>query len=95
MPAPRDTWRSCCLSMDPRAVVYFTQMSIGVSVLLFAGSQLVRLEECPQQQAYLGLFTFVIGPLLPVPSAGKRPASPQPGPQPVSVTPLPARPSEP
>ena len=49
-------------------MVFISQMMIGVAVLVFAGAQLIRLEECPQQQAYLGLFTFVIGLLLPSPA---------------------------
>ena len=51
-------------------------MMIGVAVLVFAGAQLIRLEECPQQQAYLGLFTFVIGLLLPSPNIGSKGAQP-------------------
>ena len=64
------------LQVDPRAVAYFTQIAIGMSVLVFAGTQLIRLEECPQQQAYLGLFTFVIGLLLPNPSISSKRATP-------------------
>ena len=72
MPPPPQTWRSCCLTIDPRAMVFISQMVIGVAVLVFAGAQLVRLHECPQQQAYLGLFTFVIGLLLPSPNIGSK-----------------------
>ena len=73
---PQTTWRSCCIVVDPRAIAYFTQMFIGIGVLVFAGGQLIRLEECPQQQAYLGLFTFVIGLLLPSPNIGSKGAPP-------------------
>ena len=76
MPPPPQTWRSCCLTIDPRAMVFISQMVIGVAVLVFAGAQLVRLHECPQQQAYLGLFTFVIGLLLPSPNIGSKGAPP-------------------
>ena len=57
-------------------MVFISQMMIGVAVLVFAGGQLIRLEECPQQQAYLGLFTFVIGLLLPSPNIGSKAAHP-------------------
>ena len=57
-------------------MVFISQMVIGVAVLVFAGGQLIRLEECPQQQAYLGLFTFVIGLLLPSPNIGTKGAQP-------------------
>ena len=51
-------------------------MIIGLAVLVFAGVQLVRLRSCPEQQAYLGLFTFVIGLLLPSPNIGTKGAPP-------------------
>ena len=73
---PPTTWRSCCLQVDPRAVAYFTQMFIGIGVLVFAGAQLVLQPSCTQQQAYLGLFTFVIGLLLPSPAIGSKGAPP-------------------
>ena len=75
MPPPT-TWQSCCLTIDPRATVYFTQMIIGLAVLVFAGVQLVRLRSCPEQQAYLALFTFVIGLLLPSPGIGPKATKP-------------------
>ena len=75
MPPPT-TWRSCCLQVDPRAVAYFAQMVIGVGTLVFAGAQLVLQPSCTQQQAYLGLFTFILGVLLPAPSIGAKAAPP-------------------
>ena len=76
MPPPTTEWRSCCLQVDPRAVAYFTQMIIGIGVLVFAGAQLVLQPSCVQQQAYLGLFTFIIGILLHAPSMQLRGATP-------------------
>ena len=64
------------MQVDPRAVAYFTQMFIGIGVLVFAGAQLVLQPSCTQQQAYLGLFTFVIGLLLPGPAIGPKGAQP-------------------
>ena len=75
-PTPPQTWRSCCLQVDPRAVAYFTQMFIGIGVLVFAGAQLVLQPSCTTQQAYLGLVTFVIGLLLPSPAIGSKAAPP-------------------
>ena len=64
------------MQVDPRAVAYFTQMLIGVGTLVFAGAQLVLQPSCTQQQAYLGLFTFILGVLLPAPSIGSKAANP-------------------
>ena len=78
MPPTPTTWQSCCLTIDPRAMVFISQMCVGIGVLVFAGAQLIRLEECPQQQAYLGLFTFVIGLLLPSPAINSTAKAPPP-----------------
>ena len=40
-------WTSCCLTIDKRATIYFTQYT--------------TLKSCENQQAYLGLLTMLIG----------------------------------
>lgn len=62
-----NTWNSCCLTIDRRAAQFFIQISIIFSVIIFATAQLVRLEDCNSQQAYLGLLTMLIGILIPSP----------------------------
>ena len=54
-------WTSCCLTIDKRATIYFTQYTIIVLVMLFCGYQLLTLKSCENQQAYLGLLTMLIG----------------------------------
>tara|TARA_R110000868_G_scaffold355510_2_gene617030 strand:- start:609 stop:950 length:342 start_codon:yes stop_codon:yes gene_type:complete len=63
----KDTWESCCLVMDRRAVQYFTQIVIIGSTMAFSIAQLYRIDTCEGQQAYLGLLTLLIGILIPNP----------------------------
>jgi hypothetical protein len=63
----KDTWKSCCMVLDRRAVMYFTQIAIIAGTMGFSISQLYRNETCEGQQAYLGLLTMLIGILIPNP----------------------------
>jgi hypothetical protein len=63
----KDTWVSCCMVLDRRAVMYFTQIVIIGGIMLFSIAQLYRNETCEAQQAYLGLLTMLIGILIPNP----------------------------
>lgn len=62
-----DTWKSCCMELDRRAVQYFTQIIIIGGIMSFTIVQLTRLNTCEGQQAYLGLLTLLIGILIPHP----------------------------
>jgi len=64
----RQTWRSCCLSMDRRAVAYFCQFFFCVAVTAFCISQLAiytdskYAEMCQKYVVLLGLFVgFQLG----------------------------------
>tara|TARA_R110000764_G_scaffold17132_1_gene47159 strand:- start:1056 stop:1439 length:384 start_codon:yes stop_codon:yes gene_type:complete len=63
----KDTWKSCCMVLDRRAVQYFTQIAIIGGTMGFSIAQLYRNETCEGQQAYLGLLTLLIGILIPNP----------------------------
>jgi hypothetical protein len=62
-----NTWTSCCVTLDRRAVQYFTQIVIIGGAMCFSILQLYRNESCENQQAYLGLLTLLIGLLMPSP----------------------------
>jgi hypothetical protein len=64
-----NTWKSCCFKLDKRAVQFFSQLIVISGVMIFSGCQLVRLESCNDQQAYLGLLSTMIGILIPHPTA--------------------------
>jgi len=63
----KDTWKSCCMVLDRRAVQYFTQILIIGGTMGFSIAQLYRINTCEGQQAYLGLLTLLIGILIPNP----------------------------
>lgn len=67
-----NTWRSCCLVVDRRAVVYLSQMFVIVFAMGFSMYQLMSIHECNGQQAYLGLLTMLIGLLCPNPNYQKK-----------------------
>jgi hypothetical protein len=62
-----NTWKSGCLTMDKRAVMYFSQLSVIVGIMGFSIYQLVNIPDCQGQQSYMGLLTLLIGLLLPNP----------------------------
>jgi len=66
-----NTWRSCCILIDKRAVQYFSQLFICIGVMGFCIIQLVRLESCHDQQTYHSLLTFIIGCIMPSPKFNK------------------------
>jgi len=66
-----DVWRSCCFSCNKMFVIYFTQMSIIFSVMTFCSYQLITLEDCGSQHAYLGLLSVLIGLVIPNPKIVK------------------------
>ena len=68
----KDAWVSCCMVLDRRAVMYFTQIVIIGGTMAFSIAQLYRNEACEAQQAYLGLLTMLIGVLIPSPKFSDR-----------------------
>jgi hypothetical protein len=67
----KNKWESCCLTMDKRAVQYFTQIAIIMGVMSFSIVQLIRLDDCDSQQTYMGLLTMMIGVIMPSPRFNK------------------------
>jgi hypothetical protein len=61
------TWKSCCLILDKNFTQYITQMMIISLIIIFCITQLIRLDDCNNQRAYVGLLTFILGILLPQP----------------------------
>ena len=66
-----NTWNSCCLKTDRRAVMFFSQLSVSVAVMTFCCVQLIRLENCEAQSLYSGLLSLVVGIYLPQPKIQK------------------------
>jgi hypothetical protein len=67
-PEEKKVWRSCCFGeINKDAMVFFTQVIILFSFLIFCCGQLVRVDSCEGQQLYSSLITLVLGILCPSP----------------------------
>ena len=54
------TWKSCCLTIDRRAVQFFSQLSISLIIIVFCLFQLHTKPKCDTGE-YLSLLTMVLG----------------------------------
>ena len=61
------TWRSCCLTVDKRAMLYFGQMGVGVLIIGFCIAMLATDMSCDSFSRYSPLLTLVVGIMLPAP----------------------------
>ena len=74
-PVPYDDdnhWDSCCLRIDKRAVLFFTQFFISLIIIFFCIYQLVVLPDCDTKTPFMGLLTLVVGVHLPAPTMGHK-----------------------
>ena len=62
-----NTWQSCCLKMDRRAVAYFGQAAVSAAVVAFSVAMMVVNQDCPTFSRYSPLLTLVVGVWLPQP----------------------------
>ena len=69
--AVENTWRSCCLKTDRRAVIYFSQFGLSASVVVLCIYQLLTKNDCNSNQLFLGLLTLILGVYLPTPKISK------------------------
>ena len=54
-------WKSCCFTMDRRAIMYFTTLTVSGIVMALC---IVKLSEdipCEQQNGWISLLSLVIG----------------------------------
>jgi hypothetical protein len=61
------TWKSCCFTINPNAVKYFTQVIILSSLIIFSAVMLVVDERCESQRNYGSLLMICLGVFLPQP----------------------------
>jgi hypothetical protein len=61
-----NTWKSCCLIVDRRAVQYVTQIIIIIGVIIFCVERIITLNQC-DGHAYMSLLAFLLGIILPGP----------------------------
>jgi hypothetical protein len=67
-------WRSCCVEIDPRAVIFFTSVAFAAFVLGLCSYLLLTRSDCGSQQFAASVITFIVGVMLPSPVI--KPANP-------------------
>ena len=64
-----NTWKSCCLVMDRRAIQFFSQLIIISSIMLFCIIQLIHDNQNDSHRPeYMSSLTFLIGVLIHSPT---------------------------
>ena len=63
-----NTYKSCCLTIDKRALTYFTQSIFSASIIGFCIGMLINNTDCDTFSRYSPLLTFVIGIWVPNPN---------------------------
>ena len=63
----RYQWNSCCLRVDKRALIFFTQAAFSGCIVAFCVGMLIINQDCPTFSRYSPLLGLVIGVWLPSP----------------------------
>ena len=61
-------WNSCCLRVDKRALLFFTQATFSAGIAAFCIGMLITDQSCDSFSRYSPLLGLVIGVWLPSPS---------------------------
>ena len=67
-----NTYRSCCLTIDKRALTYFTQAIFSGSIIAFCIAMLATNTDCATFSRYSPLLTFVVGIWVPNPNMNSK-----------------------
>ena len=60
-------WRSCCWTVDKRALLYFGQKGVGILIIEFCVTMLIQNQDCVTFSHYSPLLTLVVGIMIPAP----------------------------
>lgn len=63
----RTEWKSCCLTVNPSALKYFTQVTILASLIVYSATMLIVDGRCESQRNYGSLLMVCLGTFLPAP----------------------------
>jgi hypothetical protein len=63
----RVLWKSCCLVLDKRALLFFSQLFISGLIISFTIGMLLTNQDCDTFSRYSPLLTLIIGVWLPQP----------------------------
>jgi hypothetical protein len=61
-------WKSCCLTVDKRAVVFFSQLTISLFICAFTIGMMSYNQDCATFSRFSPLLTLIVGIWLPQPS---------------------------
>ena len=62
-----NTYKSCCLTIDKRALNFFTQAIFSGAVVGFCITMLSTNTDCDTYSRYASLLTFIVGVWVPNP----------------------------
>lgn len=62
-----NTYRSCCLTSDKRALEFFLKSGVIFSVLIFSMIQVMTVENSAERNAFLNVVILILGTFLPSP----------------------------
>lgn len=60
-------WKSCCFELDKRSTVFFSTYTMSLILVFFCIYKLAGELPCPEQNAYIGLLTLIIGVYIKTP----------------------------
>jgi hypothetical protein len=67
-----NVYKSCCLLVDKRALLFFSQLGISISVLAVCIFQLIKhYDDCNSNQMYSNILMMIIGVWVPAPTYKK------------------------
>ncbi len=66
---PRYLWRSGCMELDSRFVIFAAQFLISLLILVFCATKLTRLDTCEAQSLYGNIILTLMGVWMPSPIA--------------------------
>ena len=67
LPAETTVWKSCCLLIDKRAALFFSQVCMGITIVGFCIGMLVSNQDCATFSRWGPLLSFTVGVFLPSP----------------------------
>ena len=65
--AHETTWKSCCVTVDRRAVSFFSQLILSVAVVAFCITMLATNQDCPTFSRWSPLLLLIVGIWVPAP----------------------------
>ena len=62
-----NTYQSCCMTSDKRALEFFLKSGVIFSVLVFSMLQVITINNSSERNAFLNIVILILGTFLPSP----------------------------